>query len=119
VFLDEPPYHNSRFGGFLDGPLMKDHAASKLRKQPERDPVDLRYWRAFGAGLGDSRRERNHVYGEVDASLSQKTRLSLRQSRTFRTDKNCADRAATAVTAARLGAQSGPSTVRCGRCSAT
>jgi outer membrane receptor protein involved in Fe transport len=96
VFLDAPPpYHNSRFGGFLGGPLMKDRlfffggVESYTNNQSAILSISD-YWRAQGLASVIPAENTNRVYmGKVDANISQKTRLSLRQSRTFRTDKNC------------------------------
>jgi hypothetical protein len=96
VFLDAPPpYHNSRFGGFIGGPLMKDRlfffggVESYTNNQSAILSISD-YWRAQGLESVIPAENTNRVYmGKVDANLSQKTRLSLRQSRTFRTDKNC------------------------------
>ncbi len=96
VFLDAPPpYHNSRFGAFLGGPLVKDRlfffggVESYTNNQSAILSIS-EYWRAQGLASVIPAENTNRVYmGKVDANISQKTRLSLRQSRTFRTDKNC------------------------------
>lgn len=96
VFLDAPPpYHNSRFGAFVGGPLMKDRlfffggVESYTNNQSAILSISD-YWRAQGLESVIPAENTNRVYmGKVDANISQKTRLSLRQSRTFRTDKNC------------------------------
>lgn len=96
IFLDAPPpYHNSRFGGFVGGPLMKDRlfffggVESYTNNQSAILSISD-YWRAQGLESVIPAENTNRVYmGKVDGNISQKTRLSLRQSRTFRTDRNC------------------------------
>src|SRR6185436_11766225 len=96
VFLDEaPPYHNYRVGGFLGGPLVKNRVfffggyESYANTQSAVLAISD-YWRAQGVQGVIPAENTSRVYmAKVDAALSQRHRLSVRQSRTFRTDINC------------------------------
>jgi hypothetical protein len=96
VFLDDPPeYHNYRVGGFLSGAIAKDRIfyfggyESYANTQSAILSISD-YWRNQGIQSVIPAENTTRVYmGKVDANLSQRHRLSLRHSQTFREDTNC------------------------------
>ena len=95
VFLDEPPpYHNTASAGFW-GPLVKNRvfffggveSYANTRARSSR----FRITGAPGrAGDHPGRKHQPRLHGEEStAKSSQRHRLSVRHSRTFRTDTNC------------------------------
>lgn len=96
VFLDAPPrYRNYRVGGFLGGPLVENKVFyfGGVESYANTQSAILSisdYWRNQGIQSVIPAENTSRVYmGKVDANLSQRHRLSLRHSRTFRTDTNC------------------------------
>jgi len=90
-----PPYHNYRVGGFLGGPIVKDKvfffAGVEDYDNTQSAILSIsQYWVNQGYASVIPAENTSRVYmGKVDASLNQNNRLSIRQSRTFHTDKNC------------------------------
>jgi outer membrane receptor protein involved in Fe transport len=96
VFLDAPPpYHNYRVGGFLGGPLVKNRvfyfAGVESYANTQSAILSISdYWRNQGVPAIIPAENTSRVYmGKIDAAMSQRHRLSVRHSRTFRTDTNC------------------------------
>jgi len=96
VFLDAPPpYHNYRLGGYLGGPLKQNQlfyfGGVESYENTQSAILSISdYWRSQGVQSVIPASNSSRVYiGKVDATLSPRHRLSLRHSRTFRTDTNC------------------------------
>ena len=96
VFLDAPPpYHNYRVGGFLGGPIARDKLFffGGVEDYDNTQSAILsisNYWVARGFQSVIPAENTARVYmAKVDANLNQNNRLSIRNSRTFRTDTNC------------------------------
>lgn len=96
VFLDAPPpYHSYRVGGFLGGPIVKNKAFffGGVEDYDNTQSAILsisNYWIAQGLQSVIPAENTSRVYmAKIDASLNQKNRLSIRNSRTFHTDTNC------------------------------
>jgi hypothetical protein len=96
VYLDEaPPYHNYRVGGYLGGPIVPNKLfyfggyESYSNNQSAILSISD-YWRNLGYASVIPAENTSRIYMlKADANLSQKHRLQLRGSQTFRTDKNC------------------------------
>ena len=96
VFLTSvSPFRQYRAGGFLGGPIVQNKVfffggVETFENNQDAILSISQFWRDQGQQGVIPAKNTNNVYMvKVDANINENNRLSIRQSRTFRTDTNC------------------------------
>lgn len=90
-----PPFHQYRAGGFLGGPIVRNKAfffggVEDFDNNQDAILAISQYWRDQGQPGVIPAKNTSRVYLlKADVNLNDRNRLTVRQSRTFRTDTNC------------------------------